>query len=342
MRVTAGGESGKKALLIALHGAGGSAADGLRAFGSGWGVPGVALVAPASRGTTWSILRGPDTDLDSVNFALHASALPLLDRPRPDRDRRVLGRGDIRALPRALERRPLSRGRRAVPGRRRRRRAAGKAAHLRLSRGERRDPAHLADERPDRAGPSRSRLRRHLSEVPGRSRGTRRPCRGRRCGGSSAGRPRPSGGARARARQVVPTPRPRPPLAPYPRPVRDPRQRGDAPADAGRARRPAVPRLARALADRRGARDGADGERDPRVAGLGYNRRALDPPSGRAVRGRLRLARRPHGAAGRGPVHGRRTPPLRLGRGRPPARRERRSRATTGRARRSRPPPLRR
>ena len=86
----------------------------------------------------------------------HASALALLDRPRPDRDRRVLGRGDVRALPRALERRPLSRDRRAVPGRRRRRRAAGKAAHLRLSRGERRDPAHLADERPDRAGPSRS------------------------------------------------------------------------------------------------------------------------------------------------------------------------------------------
>ena len=51
--------------------------------------------------------------------------------------------------------------------------------------------------------------------------------------------------------------RPRPALAADARPVRDPRLRGDAAADAGRARRAAVPRLARALAERRRARRGA-------------------------------------------------------------------------------------
>src|SRR4051794_17771961 len=49
--------------------------------------------------------------------------------------------------------------------------------------------------------------------------------------------------------------------------VRDPRQRGDGAADAGRPRRPALARLARALADRRSARRRLARRRDPRMAG---------------------------------------------------------------------------
>jgi phospholipase/carboxylesterase len=67
MRVTAG--TGRKALVVVLHGAGGSAADGLRAF-STWTAPGLVLVAPASKGSTWSALRGTDADLATVNAAL--------------------------------------------------------------------------------------------------------------------------------------------------------------------------------------------------------------------------------------------------------------------------------
>jgi phospholipase/carboxylesterase len=68
MRVTAGG-SGRKALVVVLHGAGGSADDGLRAFAT-WNAPGLVLVAPASKGTTWSALRGSDADIAAVNAAL--------------------------------------------------------------------------------------------------------------------------------------------------------------------------------------------------------------------------------------------------------------------------------
>ncbi len=66
-------------------------------------------------------------------------------------------------------------------------------------------------------------------------------------------------------------------MAEHERPVRDPVSRGDAAADAGRARRAALPSLARALADGRRARGGgraADVLRE--WQGLGYNRRALN------------------------------------------------------------------
>ena len=71
MHVTPGGRDGKKALLLALHGAGsGGSRGGLYAFRGGWEVPGVVMVAPASTGTTWSFLRGRDTDLPFVDRAL--------------------------------------------------------------------------------------------------------------------------------------------------------------------------------------------------------------------------------------------------------------------------------
>ena len=71
MRVTAGGRRGKKALVLALHGAGsGGSRGGLYAFRGGWGEPGVVMVAPAAEGSTWSLFRGSDTDLPFVNRAL--------------------------------------------------------------------------------------------------------------------------------------------------------------------------------------------------------------------------------------------------------------------------------
>lgn len=70
MRVTAGGE-GPRALVVVLHGAGGTPSSALDAFRGGWDEPGLVLIAPASKGQTWSILRSEqDLDLESVNFAL--------------------------------------------------------------------------------------------------------------------------------------------------------------------------------------------------------------------------------------------------------------------------------
>ncbi len=69
MRVTPG--RGKRALVVVLHGAGGTPATALDAFRGGWDEPGLVLIAPASKGQTWSILRSEvDLDLESVNFAL--------------------------------------------------------------------------------------------------------------------------------------------------------------------------------------------------------------------------------------------------------------------------------
>jgi phospholipase/carboxylesterase len=71
MRVTAGGREGKKALLLALHGAGsGGSRGGLYVFRGGWDEPGVVMLAPAAEGSTWSFFRGKDTDLPFVDRAL--------------------------------------------------------------------------------------------------------------------------------------------------------------------------------------------------------------------------------------------------------------------------------
>ena len=89
---------------------------------------------------------------------------------------------------------------------------------------------------------------------------------------------------------------PRPALAADPRPLRDPRQRGDAAADAGRPRRAALPGVARALADRRGAGRGDAGRRDP-----GVERPRVQPPGGQPapVRAGRGGARRLPARAGR-------------------------------------------
>ena len=69
MHVTPGG--GERALIVALHGAGGTPAGAIEAFRGAWDEPGLVLIAPASKGQTWSILRSEqDLDLESVNLAL--------------------------------------------------------------------------------------------------------------------------------------------------------------------------------------------------------------------------------------------------------------------------------
>ena len=107
------------------------------------------------------------------------------------------------------------------------------------------------------------------------------------------------------------------------RPVRDPRLRGDAAADAGLPRRAALPRLARALADGRLARRSVARRRDPRVAGPRLQPARAQPPPRRARRRRARVARRPDRAARRRAVHGGRGPIVRVRRRRPAARHER-------------------
>ena len=86
MRVTRGG--GKRALVVVLHGAGGTPASALEAFRGGWQTPRLVLIAPASKGQTWSVLRSEqDLDLESVNLSL-AEAYE-----RCDIDRRRIGVG---------------------------------------------------------------------------------------------------------------------------------------------------------------------------------------------------------------------------------------------------------
>ncbi len=70
MHVSAGGPGGRKALLLVLHGAGGSASDGLRVLEGSWDTPGLVLVAPAAKSSTWSIVTGRDTDRPAVIHAL--------------------------------------------------------------------------------------------------------------------------------------------------------------------------------------------------------------------------------------------------------------------------------
>ena len=86
MRVTPG--TGERALVVVLHGAGGSPESGLDAFRGGWDEPGLVLIAPASKGQTWSILRsGTDADLESVNQSLAEA----YERCRIDRRRLAVG-----------------------------------------------------------------------------------------------------------------------------------------------------------------------------------------------------------------------------------------------------------
>ncbi len=71
MRVTPGRSSKPRGLILAFHGAGGSAQEGLFAFREAWDVPGLVLVAPVALGSTWSALhREEDLDLTTVNRAL--------------------------------------------------------------------------------------------------------------------------------------------------------------------------------------------------------------------------------------------------------------------------------
>ena len=87
MRVTPGGD-GERALILALHGAGQSPDSALRAFRGGWNQPGLVLIAPASKGQTWSVLTSEeDRDAESLNLALAAA----YERCPVDRDRIGIG-----------------------------------------------------------------------------------------------------------------------------------------------------------------------------------------------------------------------------------------------------------
>jgi len=58
----------ERGLLLALHGAGsGGARGGLWIFRAAWDVPGIAIVAPAAAGSTWTLER---KDVDVVDRAL--------------------------------------------------------------------------------------------------------------------------------------------------------------------------------------------------------------------------------------------------------------------------------
>jgi hypothetical protein len=101
-------------------------------------------------------------------------------------------------------------------------------------------------------------------------------------------------------------------VAGHERPVRDPRLGGDAPADAGRARDPALRGLAGALADRSIARCRAGRGGAGRVGGP-----RLQPPSAAPARGmrgrrRARVAAGPRRAARGRAVHGRRACGIRV------------------------------
>jgi phospholipase/carboxylesterase len=70
MRVTPRGDKERRALLLVLHGAHGSASDALTAFRGGWNAHGLVLVAPAARGSSWSVERGSGEDLAAIGHAL--------------------------------------------------------------------------------------------------------------------------------------------------------------------------------------------------------------------------------------------------------------------------------
>ena len=96
---------------------------------------------------------------------------------------------------------------------------------------------------------------------------------------------------------MVPGERARAALAADARSLRDPRQRGDAAADAGRAGHPALVRLAGAMADAGLPRSGVAGGRDPRLARARLQPARAEPaPCGAGGRGRW-LAGRPDPAS---------------------------------------------
>ncbi len=133
MRVTPG--SGPRALVVVLHGAGGTPAGALDAFRGGWDEPGLVLIAPASKGQTWSILRSEqDLDLESVNLALAEA----YERCTIDRRRIAVGGfsdGATYALTLGVSNGDLFPAVIALsPGRDRRGRAARRPALLRLAR----------------------------------------------------------------------------------------------------------------------------------------------------------------------------------------------------------------
>ena len=107
------------------------------------------------------------------------------------------------------------------------------------------------------------------------------------------------------------------------RPVRDPRQRGHVPADAGGTRRAALAELARALADHRGARRGVGRRRDPGMARARLQPARARTPSRRAPGRGPRLARRPDRAARRRALYRGCGGVLRVRTPRPPDRRQR-------------------
>jgi predicted esterase len=62
------------ALVVALHGSGGSPAGAIEAFAGAWDVPGLVFVAPEAKGPTWSVIYSDqDLDLESVDLAVAAT-----------------------------------------------------------------------------------------------------------------------------------------------------------------------------------------------------------------------------------------------------------------------------
>ncbi len=78
----------ERALIVALHGAGGTPFGAIEAFRSALNEPGLVLIAPASKNQTWSVIRSDrDVDLESVDLA----AAEAWDRCPIDRKRLALG-----------------------------------------------------------------------------------------------------------------------------------------------------------------------------------------------------------------------------------------------------------
>ena len=120
--------------------------------------------------------------------------------------------------------------------------------------------------------------------------------------------------------------RARPAVAADARSVRDPRLRGDAPADAGRAGRAAVSRAGSSAGRRRGARGRVAADVIREWQGLGYNRRALNLHAPRS-RSPATAGPTTSPAAGRRPLHGGRRRAVRFRRGRAAGGHERAPRA---------------